>query len=75
MNEGYKCKDCPNCPYYERVTSYGTEEIRCGNYDCVHYGTEYMEVNADAETQDKMQVEGGENEWQIKSLSMYPARK
>ena len=47
MNEGYKCKDCPNCPYYEQVTSYGTEEIRCGNYDCVHYGTDYMEVNAD----------------------------
>lgn len=41
MNEGYKCKDCSNCPYYERVTS--REEIRCGNYDCVHYGTEYME--------------------------------
>lgn len=44
MNEGYKCKDCSNCPYYEQVTSYGKEEIRCGNYDCVHYGTDYMEV-------------------------------
>ena len=43
MNEGYKCRDCSNCPYYERVTSYGTEEIRCGNYDCVHYDTDYME--------------------------------
>ena len=22
------------CPYYERQTSYGTEEIKCGNTDC-----------------------------------------
>lgn len=44
-----KCKDCSNRPYYERVTrtSDGTEEIRCGNYDCEYYGTEYMEVDAD----------------------------
>ena len=42
MNEGYKCKDCSNCPYYEAII-HCKEEIRCGNYDCVHYGTEYME--------------------------------
>ncbi|MBP5424296.1 MAG: hypothetical protein J6Y78_17830 [Paludibacteraceae bacterium] len=24
--------------------------IRCGNYDCVHYDTDYMEVNADEDS-------------------------
>ena len=34
MSEGSKCLWCPNCPYYERTTSYGTEEIRCANTNC-----------------------------------------
>lgn len=48
MNDkGYKCVYCPNCPYYERVTSYGTERVECGNTDCIHHGADYTEVKAD----------------------------
>ena len=25
---------CPQCPYYEQKTSYGTELIKCNNEDC-----------------------------------------
>ena len=34
---GVKCFWQKNCPYYEQVTSYGTEEVKCGNTDCPHY--------------------------------------
>lgn len=27
---------CPNCPYYEQKTSYGTEVIKCNNEECPH---------------------------------------
>jgi len=25
---------CPQCPYYEQTTSYGTEQIKCDNKEC-----------------------------------------
>lgn len=25
---------CPQCPYYEQKTSYGTEILKCKNTDC-----------------------------------------
>lgn len=25
---------CPQCPYYEQQTSYGTEKIKCNNKEC-----------------------------------------
>ena len=25
---------CPQCPYYEQKTSYGTEIIKCWNTEC-----------------------------------------
>ena len=25
---------CPQCPYYEQKTSYGTEKIKCNNKEC-----------------------------------------
>lgn len=43
MREGYKCIYCPNCPYYESTTSYGTEKIKCENTDCIMYGTDFAE--------------------------------
>ena len=27
-------KKCPQCPYYEQKTSYGTEILECKNIDC-----------------------------------------
>ena len=26
--------NCPLCPYYTQITSYGTELIKCNNTDC-----------------------------------------
>jgi len=37
---GCKCFWCPNCPYYEQKTSYGTEEVRCANTNCILYEEE-----------------------------------
>ena len=28
---------CPQCPYYEQKTSYGTELVKCENTDCPKY--------------------------------------
>lgn len=25
---------CPQCPYYEQNTSYGTELVKCNNKEC-----------------------------------------
>lgn len=47
MTDGYKCIYCPNCPYYEQKTSYGTEEVKCGNTDCIYYGADYTEERED----------------------------
>lgn len=44
-DKGFKCVDCPNCPYYERPSSYGSERIKCANTDCIQYGADYMEVS------------------------------
>lgn len=41
-NEGYKCVYCSNCPYYEFIT-----DGKCGNYDCVHYETDYTREDED----------------------------
>ena len=37
---------CANCPYYEQTTSYGTEEVRCGNTDCILYDDDEQEGEA-----------------------------
>lgn len=31
------CQWINQCPYYEVQTSYGTEEIKCANTDCIMY--------------------------------------
>lgn len=41
QNDGYRCV---YCPYYKQITSYGTEWLKCGNTNCIHYGTDYTEV-------------------------------
>ena len=45
--EGYKCVYCPICPYYEKVTSYGVEKIRCANTDCILHGAEDGDADED----------------------------
>ena len=37
---GVKCFWQSQCPYYETITSYGTEIIECGNTDCPLYPIE-----------------------------------
>ena len=46
-DKGYKCVYCPNCPYYERPSSYGIERIKCANTNCIHYEADYTEVQDD----------------------------
>ena len=36
------CPYISSCPYYERQTSYGTEEVKCANTDCILHA-EYEE--------------------------------
>ncbi len=31
---------CPSCPYYKQKTSYGMEEVKCYNTNCIHYNAE-----------------------------------
>lgn len=50
MNEGSKCLWCPNCPYYEQTTSYGTERIRCANTNCILYEQYIEEENEEEKT-------------------------
>ena len=35
---------CPQCPYYEQKTSYGTELVKCNNEECP-YKAESEEQN------------------------------
>ena len=35
-----KCSWQSTCPYYETVTSYGRETIKCGNTDCPLFAIE-----------------------------------
>ena len=44
-SEGFRCERCSNCPYYEQITSYGKEQVECGNTDCILHGLEDMEVD------------------------------
>lgn len=29
---------CPQCPYYEQKTSYGSEMVKCDNKECIYKG-------------------------------------
>lgn len=38
-----KCTWAPTCPYYETISSYGRETIRCSNTDCLIHGIDEQE--------------------------------
>lgn len=38
---------CPQCPYYERTTSYGVEWFKCNNKECPYNKAEIEEEKAD----------------------------
>ena len=41
---------CPQCPYYEQKTSYGTEVVKCNNEKCPYNVVEPQESEVRNET-------------------------